>query len=102
MAELSKDEARRYRASKHAKRREDCPGCGRTVYGNGGKVAHYRRCEAYLALHGWTFNAAEMTTLRRVARESTDHLPDGERLVAWLAFIKAERMTEARRRKLIP
>lgn len=95
MATLSKDEARRARAGKHAARGEACEGCGRVVHGNGGKTAHFRKCPEYLALHGWTFNTAEMAELRRIATETAE---PGQ----WWEFIKAARMAEARRRGLLP
>ncbi len=96
MAVLSKDEARRARAGRHATSGEACEGCDRTVHGNGGKTAHYRKCPEYLALHGWTFNAVEMAALRQAATDSTDNAD------AWWKFIKAARMAEARRRGLLP
>ena len=35
------------RASVHANRSWQCPGCTRTVFGNGGKSSHQRACRAY-------------------------------------------------------
>lgn len=40
MAVLSKDEARRERAKKHARRRHECSLCGRVTHGNGGSTSH--------------------------------------------------------------
>jgi hypothetical protein len=100
MAVLSKDEARRERARKHASRSEQCE-CGRTVYGNGGKVSHYRRCRVYLEKYGWPFNEAEQTVVRQAAREATAHLPTAVRAVAWLRVYREACIEEARRRGLI-
>jgi hypothetical protein len=42
MATLTRDEARRERARKHARRSWACPLCGRACLGNGGKSSHKR------------------------------------------------------------
>lgn len=100
MATLSKDEARRERARKHASRSEECP-CGRRVYGNGGKVSHYRKCAVYLERYGWPFNDGEKAALRQMAYEATAVLPVAERGDARMRFYREAAFDEARRRGLI-
>lgn len=35
----------------HARRAYTCAGCGRVVYGNGGRSSHQRSCEDYKIVH---------------------------------------------------
>lgn len=93
MATLSRDEARKERARKHAERGEECP-CGRVVYGNG-KAAHQRTCRDYLAVYGWPLSAADDAQVRQQLRDTH---PDPD---ARLAAYREIRRDEARRRGLI-
>lgn len=59
MAVLSKDEARRERAKKHAKRRHTCSLCGKVTHGNGGRSshrnAHLRKAGLVRTFDAWLF-----------------------------------------------
>lgn len=70
MAVLSRDEARRARAAKHAERGETCA-CGRVIHGNG-RATHQRACEPYLRAYGWPLADATVEGLRAQLRE--DHV----------------------------
>jgi hypothetical protein len=95
------DEATRLRMRRaHTSHGEKCE-CDRTVFGNG-RVAHYRRCKAYLLAHGWPFNQGDSDALRAVARDCVALIEDPtERSAAFLKVIRDARMGEARRRGLI-
>ncbi len=97
---LSRAEARKVAAGRHARRGETCP-CGRAVFGNG-RISHFRACPVYLREKGWPFTQTEQQALLEVVLESLDdELAPAQRVAEINRMMDEAAMREARRRGLV-